>query len=68
MAFPFGPQSIQAYAKSSNLTIGSDVLVVREKIPQIPGKKDDIEVDFSINRTDCEKLSQEAMKSSHKVQ
>lgn len=34
----------------------------------MPGKSNKIEVDFSSHRTDCEKLIEDATKSSHKIQ
>lgn len=49
-----------------DLDIFSDVLLVREKTPRKAHAKDEsLKVDFSMNRTDCEKLIQDAQISKH---
>jgi hypothetical protein len=51
-----------------DLTILSDIIEVRDRTPAVPGKSNEIEVNFSMNRQDCEKLIEEANGSMHKVQ
>lgn len=51
-----------------DLVILSDILAVRYKMTTIAHDSSEIEVDFSQNRLDCEKLIHEALKSKHKLQ
>lgn len=51
-----------------DLTIVSDIIAVRDRTPARPGRDGEIDVNFVANRVDCEKLIDEARKSSHKVQ
>ena len=51
-----------------DVTIMSDVLAARDKIPVIAGKNEQVAVDFSLNRSDCEKLIEDANKTNRKMQ
>ncbi|KAF2485497.1 hypothetical protein BDY17DRAFT_104923 [Neohortaea acidophila] len=52
-----------ALAIRCDLNILSVVLAVRDKTPVPAGQTEDLKVDFSHNRTDCEGLTQDAEKS-----
>lgn len=52
-----------ALAIRCDLNILSDVLAVRDKPPVPAGQTEDLKVDFSHNRTDCEGWTQDAEKS-----